>query len=54
MNLAAVAGEVDGFKRTHASIALGDARQCEEGALRRDSILHGAGSGSDGLADARP
>ena len=54
MDLAALAGEVDALEGAYAAIALGDAGQCEEGALRRDSILHGAGSGSDGLADARP
>src|SRR5437868_1084481 len=55
MDPAALAGEVDVLKGAHATIALGDAGQCEEGKLRRDGILHGEGScGRDGLADARP
>ena len=54
MDLAALAGEVDVLEGAYAAIALGDAGQCEEGALRRDNIQHGAGSGSGGLADTRP
>ena len=54
VDLAALAGEVDALQGAHTAIALGDAGQCEEGTLRLDRILHGAGSGSDGLANARP
>jgi hypothetical protein len=54
MDFAALAGEVDPLESAHAAIALGDAGQCEEGVLRQDGILHGEGSGSDGLANAKP
>ncbi len=54
MDLATLAGEVDVLKGAHATIALGDAGQCEQGALRLESILHGADSRIHGLADARP
>jgi hypothetical protein len=54
MDLAALAGEIDALEGTHATIALRDTGQCEEGLLPQDSILHGRGSRSDDLADARP
>src|SRR5665647_944962 len=47
-------GGVRALEGAHAAIVLGDAGQFEEGALGRDRILHGAGSGTSGLADARP